>query len=155
MDSFLLALLVLVAPAACYLGIHASVLDHWMHFWSLLILGSAPLLYICALPQGLWWVPMPPRLITGLSRLLMVFAAFALLAGGFVGLHACSRGRSSVHILGLILQYLCYFSLAKPAPPAETYTCTLDPMLSTNKRMAASTSPAVLCVCVCVCANVC
>lgn len=82
-DSFLLALFVLVAPAACYLAIHAAVINHWMHVWSLLILGSAPLLYICAIPQGLWWVPMPPRLITGLSRLLMVLAAFALLAGGW------------------------------------------------------------------------
>jgi hypothetical protein len=80
-DSFLLALLVLVAPATCYLAIHASVINHWMHFWSLVILGAAPLLYICAIPHGLWWVPMPPRLITGLSRLLMVLAAFGLLAG--------------------------------------------------------------------------
>lgn len=90
-DSFLLALFVLVAPATCYLAIHASVINHWMHFWSLLILGSAPLLYICAIPQGLWWVPMPPRLITGLSRLLMVLAAFGLLAGERVGVLA--RGR--------------------------------------------------------------
>jgi hypothetical protein len=82
MDSFLLALFVLVSPALCYMAIHASVINHWMHFWSMLILGSAPLLYICAIPQGLWWVPMPPRLITGLSRLLMVLAAFGLLAGG-------------------------------------------------------------------------
>jgi hypothetical protein len=81
MDSFLLALFVLVAPAACYLAIHATVMYSWMHFWSVIILGSAPLLYICAIPQGLWWVPMPPRLITGLSRLLMVLAAFGLLAG--------------------------------------------------------------------------
>jgi len=85
MDAFLLAVMVLVSPAACYLGIHASVLHHWMHLWSLLILGSAPLLYICAIPRGLWWVPMPPRLITGLSRLLMVLAAFGLLAGGWLG----------------------------------------------------------------------
>lgn len=86
MDSFLLALFVLVSPAVCYMAIHTSVLNHWLHFWSMLILGSAPLLYICALPQGLWWVPMPPRLITGLSRLLMVLAAFGLLAG------RCMRG---------------------------------------------------------------
>lgn len=93
MDSFLLALMVLVAPATCYLAIHASVLSHWMHFWSLIILGSAPLLYICALPQGLWWVPMPPRLITGLSRLLMVLGAFGLLAGA----EACACVLLSAH----------------------------------------------------------
>lgn len=84
-DSFLLAVFVLVAPAICYLAIHASVINNWMHFWSLLILGSVPLLYICAIPQGLWWVPMPPRLITGLSRLLMVLAAFGVLAGRLLG----------------------------------------------------------------------
>jgi hypothetical protein len=83
-DAAILALSVLVMPAACYLAIHASVLTHWMHFWSLLILGSAPLLYICAIPHGLWWVPMSPRLITGLSRLLMMVAAFGLLAGEHV-----------------------------------------------------------------------
>jgi hypothetical protein len=87
-DSFILALFVLVAPATCYLAIHASVINHWIHFWSLLILGTAPLLYLCAIPQGLWWVPMPPRLITGLSRLLMVLAAFGLLAGGCVRIKA-------------------------------------------------------------------
>lgn len=80
-DGALLALTVLAMPAACYLAIHASVISHWMHLWSLMILGSGPLLYICALPNGLWWVPMSPRLVVGLSRLLMVLAAFGLLAG--------------------------------------------------------------------------
>lgn len=84
-DACWLALAVMVMPASSYLAIHSAVLNHVLHFWSLLILGCAPVAFLAAAPDGLWWLPMSPRFIKGLSRLLLILAAFGLLAGGRTG----------------------------------------------------------------------
>lgn len=81
MDAFWLAVAVMVMPASSYFAIHMAVLNHLVHFWSLLILGCAPVAFVASIPDGLWWLPMPPRYIKGLSRLLLVLAALGLLAG--------------------------------------------------------------------------
>jgi hypothetical protein len=80
-DALWLALAVMVMPATSYFAIHAAVLNQMLHFWSLLILGCAPLAYLSAIPDGLWWLPMSPRFIKGLSRLLLVLTSLGLLAG--------------------------------------------------------------------------
>jgi hypothetical protein len=80
-DALWLALAVMVMPATSYFAIHAAVLNQMLHFWSLLILGCAPLAYLSAVPDGLWWLPMSPRFIKGLSRLLLVLTSLGLLAG--------------------------------------------------------------------------
>ncbi|WIA13369.1 hypothetical protein OEZ85_006949 [Tetradesmus obliquus] len=89
-DALWLALAVMVLPAASYFAIHAAVLGQMLHFWSLLILGCAPLAYLSAVPDGLWWLPMSPRFMKGLSRLLLVLTSLGLLAGieGRVIFHA-------------------------------------------------------------------
>jgi hypothetical protein len=80
-DALWLALAVMVMPASSYFAIHAAVLNQMLHFWSLLILGCAPLAYLSAVNDGLWWLPMSPRFIKGLSRLLLVLSSLGLLAG--------------------------------------------------------------------------
>eukprot|EP00879_Flechtneria_rotunda_P012843 GHRR01013409.1.p1 GENE.GHRR01013409.1~~GHRR01013409.1.p1 ORF type:complete len:1004 (+),score=317.90 GHRR01013409.1:346-3357(+) len=80
-DAFWLALAVAVLPATSYYAIHAAVINHWLHFWSVLVLLSAPVVYLSAVPDGLWWLPMSPRFVKGMSRLLLVLAALGLLAG--------------------------------------------------------------------------
>ena len=51
-DSASAFVLVTCLPAAVYAATHWAVLgEHWIHFWSLLLLGSGPLLFICCL-QG-------------------------------------------------------------------------------------------------------
>ncbi|KAF8058100.1 hypothetical protein HT031_005760 [Scenedesmus sp. PABB004] len=89
-DAFWLSLAVVTLPGVSYVAIHAAVLRRWLHLWSLLILGCGPLAYLAAAPDGLWWLPMSRRHIRGVSRLLLVLAAFGLLAGfeGRVVFHA-------------------------------------------------------------------
>jgi hypothetical protein len=81
-DACLLALLVLGLPVSSHFAIHVAIINHWLHFWSMVILGCAPLAFICTIPDGLWWLPMSPRFVKGLSRLLLVLASLGLLAGG-------------------------------------------------------------------------
>ena len=50
------AALTVCMPALLYLASHISMLEHWVHFWSLLLLGSGPLLFLTVLPVswGTW-----------------------------------------------------------------------------------------------------
>lgn len=81
LDAFLLALLVVFLPASTYIAIHAAVLAHWIHLWSVMLLVSVPLVYLAAIPDGLWWLPGPRTLVKGLQRFILMAAAMTLLAG--------------------------------------------------------------------------
>jgi hypothetical protein len=97
-DALWLALAVMVMPASSYFAIHSAVLNQMLHFWSLLILGCAPLAYLSAVNDGLWWLPTSPRFIKGLSRLVLVLTSLGLLAGAVVKhAHAafCSTWRTA------------------------------------------------------------
>lgn len=48
-------------PAGAYVATHWAVLLQWVHFWSLLLLASAPLVFVCSLKgarrqprRGVW-----------------------------------------------------------------------------------------------------
>lgn len=85
-DAALMALTTCVLPGAAYAAVHWAVLDQWLHLWGLLLVGSAPLALVAALPNGMWWMPGPPAVAKGAARLLLVLAAAGTLAG------ACSGG---------------------------------------------------------------
>ena len=82
LDSVVMALLAISAPALMYLAIHAAVLGHWLHLWSLMLLVSVPLLFVATLPQGLWWLPGGLIVQTGLRRVLIMLGGLGLIAGG-------------------------------------------------------------------------
>lgn len=107
-DALWLALAVMVLPAASYFAIHAAVLGQMLHFWSLLILGCAPLAYLSAVPDGLWWLPMSPRFIKGLSRLLLVLTSLGLLAGAVLRLDADDSGTAMAACGGVDRVMLSY-----------------------------------------------
>lgn len=90
-DAALLAAAAVALPAASYVAIHwAALLDAWLHLWALLLLTCGPVAVIAALPDGLWWLPGPPRARRGAQRFLLIVAALGLLAGfeGRVVFHA-------------------------------------------------------------------
>jgi hypothetical protein len=88
-----MAFAVAVLPPLSYAAIHWAVLDHWMHFWALCLLSSAPALVLAGLPGGLWWLPGPPAVARGAQRLLLVLSALGVLAGAGVGAGWAGRGR--------------------------------------------------------------
>eukprot|EP00887_Chlorella_sp_A99_P005591 scaffold1.g5591.t1 len=56
-DAATAFLLAAALPAGVYAATHAAVLgEGWVHFWSLLLLGSGPLLFVTCLQDGLWWL---------------------------------------------------------------------------------------------------
>ena len=60
-------------PPLLYAAIHWVVLTrHAVHGWSVLLLGSAPLLLMSLMPQGLWWIPGGPKNARRLRALIMV-----------------------------------------------------------------------------------
>lgn len=50
--AFLLAALL---PAGAYVATHWAVLLQWVHCWSVLLLASGPLVFICSLKGALCW----------------------------------------------------------------------------------------------------
>ncbi len=73
--------MVVCVPFSTYLAIHAHVMGHLIHLWSVLLLAAIPLLYLAAVPNGLWWLPGPPMVVTGLKRLLLLVAALLFIVG--------------------------------------------------------------------------
>ena len=53
LEGCIAAVLTVGMPALLYLASHISMLGHWVHFWSLLLLGSGPLLFLTVLPVSL------------------------------------------------------------------------------------------------------
>lgn len=91
LDGFLLALLTVSAPPLVYCALYWSVLfRHWLHMYSLLLLGAGPTLFIALIPQGLWWLPGSPRLARTIRTTLLVTSMLAVMAGfeGRVVFHA-------------------------------------------------------------------
>jgi hypothetical protein len=91
-----MALTIVVLPPLSYLAIHWAVLNHWLHFWSLLLLFCGPLALLCVLPGGLWWLPGSLRVVTALKRVLLLVSALGVLAGaGHSASAAAARQRAS------------------------------------------------------------
>lgn len=82
-DSGLAFLLLLIAPAAVYSAIHASAQPEWVHFWSLLLLLSGPLLFATILQKGMWWVGADAA--TDALRRLVLLASLAVFLAGIEG----------------------------------------------------------------------
>lgn len=51
-DGFTAFLLVACLPAGTYVATHWAVLFQWVHFWSVLLLASGPLVFVCSLKGG-------------------------------------------------------------------------------------------------------
>jgi hypothetical protein len=78
-DGFAAFVLVTTLPAATYLATHWAVATHWVHLWSLLLLGSGPLVFVSALRDGLWWLG-EGRAVAALRRLLLLASLAVFLA---------------------------------------------------------------------------
>lgn len=84
-DAFLLFVLTTTLPPLLYSAVHLTVFfRHSVHFYSVLLLCSAPALIICMTPKGLWWLPGSPR-IAGLLRTALLIASLAVALVGFEG----------------------------------------------------------------------
>jgi hypothetical protein len=90
LDGFLLSATVVCLPFSTYIAIHAPVIAHAIHLWSILLLAALPMIYMSVTPHTLWWLPGPPLLVKGLSRLIGLVATGLLVAGlqGRVVFHA-------------------------------------------------------------------
>lgn len=67
-------------PPAVYAATHHLVLFQWVHFWSLMLLFSGPLLVITTFRDGLWWLGSGTA-VDALRRLLLLLSLAAFLAG--------------------------------------------------------------------------
>lgn len=81
LEGCIAAVLTVGMPALLYLASHISMLGHWVHFWSLLLLGSGPLLFLTVLPSGLWWLPGSERSQQAWRSILLLLALASTLAG--------------------------------------------------------------------------
>ncbi|KAK9785342.1 hypothetical protein WJX73_005937 [Symbiochloris irregularis] len=80
-EGFTAAALVVLLPLAMYLATHWGQLLESVNLWSLVLLGSAPLLLITCLQDGLWWLPLPHAQQHLVRRVLLLLSLVAALAG--------------------------------------------------------------------------
>lgn len=78
-DGFAAFVLVTGLPVAVYLATHWAVIFSWVHIWSLLLLGSAPLVFVCSLQNGLWWLG-EGRAVAALRRVVLLASLAVFLA---------------------------------------------------------------------------
>ncbi|KAF5835484.1 hypothetical protein DUNSADRAFT_7324 [Dunaliella salina] len=82
LDGMLMASITVGLPPTLYAAIHWVVLlRHAVHVYSVLLLGSAPLLLLSLMPQGLWWLPGGPKTVRRLRSIIVVLALFTTLLG--------------------------------------------------------------------------
>ncbi|MEW5314894.1 MAG: hypothetical protein WDW38_006356 [Sanguina aurantia] len=61
-DGTCAAAVITLLPVGLYIGTHWVVSTHSLHLYSAALLASLPLLYLCLLPKGTWWLfPRRPR----------------------------------------------------------------------------------------------
>lgn len=94
-DGFAAGMLVIALPAGVYAAIHSANLFQWVHLWSILLLSAGPLLFLSALPKGLWWLGHSAA-ADALRRMLLLIALAAFLAG--------VEGRIVFHSFGQYIQ---------------------------------------------------
>jgi len=78
------ALVVCLLPAATFVAMHWAVLFAWTKFWSLAILVSVPVLWICVQEEGLWWLGSSPD-AQGVLRKGLALLALAVAVAGVEG----------------------------------------------------------------------
>jgi hypothetical protein len=98
-DAFSAFLVTLTLPAAVYFAVHSGNIFQWVHLWSLLLVGSGPLLFVASIKDGLWWLGTS----AAADALRSLFVLLAL--GGFL---AGIEGRIIFHSFGQ------YIRLAEP-----------------------------------------
>ncbi|MEW5297524.1 MAG: hypothetical protein WDW36_000729 [Sanguina aurantia] len=82
-DGTCAAAVITLLPVGLYIGTHWVVSTHSLHLYSAALLASLPLLYLCLLPEGTWWLlPRRPRAAAFLRKaalglsLLVALVAF-------------------------------------------------------------------------------
>jgi len=107
LDGVISFLFVLLVPVTIYITAHHHVIWTWTHVWSIVLLVSGPLLFMSAVPQGLWWLGTGSTACAA-QRVLVLTS----LAGVLTGI----EGRIVFHSFG---QYI------KLTPPFSYATITL------------------------------
>lgn len=90
-DGFILALITVALPPLMYAALHWTLLlQHLVHIYSLLLLGSVPLLFVALIPNGLWWLPGSPAVANFLRSVLLTVSGLSAMIGfeGRVVFHA-------------------------------------------------------------------
>jgi hypothetical protein len=95
-DAFLLYLITVMLPAVLYIALHLPVLHHWVHISGLMLTSAAPVVLLCSIRNGMWWLPGSPNLADGLRKTLLVAAAVVALVG--------FEGRVVFHSFGQYIQ---------------------------------------------------
>jgi hypothetical protein len=98
-DGFSAFLVTVALPAGVYFAAHAGNIFQWVHLWSLLLVGSGPLLFVASIKDGLWWLGTSSA-ADALRNLFVLLALGGLLAG--------IEGRIIFHSFGQ------YIRLAEP-----------------------------------------
>jgi hypothetical protein len=82
-DSAMMALVVGLAPAALYVGVHWSALlmRASMHGYAVALLAGAPWLAMALMPRGMWWLPGSVGMQSFVRRTVLVVSLFATLVG--------------------------------------------------------------------------
>lgn len=98
-DAFTSFIITVALPAVTYAAVHSANIFQWVHLWSLLLVGSGPLLFVSSMKNGLWWLGKSATA----DALRSLFVLLAL--GGFL---AGIEGRIIFHSFGQ------YIRLAAP-----------------------------------------
>ena len=79
-DAIVAFIITVVLPASVYAAVHSVNLFQWVHLWSLLLLGSGPLLFTSAIRDGLWWLGTSSA-ASAVQNLFVLLSVGGLLAG--------------------------------------------------------------------------
>ena len=107
LEGFFAFLLTWMLPSLTYLATHSGSLIQWDHLWSVLLLFCGPLLFLCSIRNGLWWLG------DGVFARSLKYISILLSLGGFL---AGIEGRLVFHSFG---QYI------RLAPPWSYISITI------------------------------
>jgi hypothetical protein len=100
-DGFWSTILLVTLPTTLYAAInYTALLRQMIHIWSLLLLLSLPILFLCLIPNGLWWLPGPPGVVKTMRSVWL----------------ACSLGAAMVAFEGRVI-FHAFGEYIKLQPP--------------------------------------
>jgi hypothetical protein len=79
-DAAVSFIYVLLIPSVVYIAAHNETIVSWVHLWSIFLLFCGPLLFMSAIPKGLWWLG-DSGAASACKRLLVLVSFAGVLAG--------------------------------------------------------------------------
>ncbi|GMH37943.1 hypothetical protein BSKO_05827 [Bryopsis sp. KO-2023] len=81
LDGLIASITITFLPGFVYFVSHFDIIFESEHFWSLALLWSTPVLFICALPEGLWWISERPQGQHAFRVILIAVSGIVAIAG--------------------------------------------------------------------------